>query len=279
MRIVAAFLLLTVFAGLAVFLTFTSSWGSLLVPHTTANEAAIVEEIATATPNWEGKFAVDVNQSVVLRSDPFAAAPTVGLLRKGDKVALQGCDPTGLWCQTEDGAWLVSYMIGTLPANLPVLGGVVVPVAKNAPTPIISDAIIEPTATPTEVPIALLLPTPTPVPTAPPQALVTDAANLRAGPGTTFAIVGSAGAGETLNLAGQSADGEWFQTDSGAWIAAFLLSEPPAGLPIIAGDSAQAIEAEAAPLLPSAPDAAVDTMIGDIASSDTDEVVPIEPAK
>lgn len=279
MRIVAAFLLLTVFAGLAVFLTFTSSWGSLLVPHTTANEAAIVEEIATATPNWEGKFAVDVNQSVVLRSDPFAAAPTVGLLRKGDKVALQGCDPTGLWCQTEDGAWLVSYMIGTLPANLPVLGGVVVPVAKNAPTPIISDTIIEPTATPTEVPIALFLPTPTPVPSVPPQALVTDAANLRAGPGTTFAIVGSAGAGETLNLAGQSADGEWFQTDSGAWIAAFLLSEPPAGLPVIAGDSGQTIEAEAAPLLPSAPDAAVNTTIGDIASSDTGEVAPVEPAK
>ena len=279
MRIVAAFLLLTVFAGLAVFLTFTSSWGSLLVPHTTANEAAVGEEIATATPNWEGKFAVDVNQSVVLRSDPFAAAPTVGLLRKGEKVALQGCDPTGLWCQTEDGAWLVSYMVGTLPVNLPVLGGVTVPVAKSAPTPFISDALLEPTAIPTEVPIALLLPTPTAVPTVPLQATVSDAANLRAGPGTTFAIVGSAGVGEALFLAGQSADGEWIQTDSGAWIAAFLLNDLPAGLPVIADDSGQATEADAALLLPSAPDTAVDAASGDIAASDAGETTPGEPAK
>lgn len=279
MRIVAAFLLLTVFAGLAIFLTFTSSWGSLLAPQATANEEVVVEEVATVTPTWEGKFAVDVNQSVVLRSEPFAAAPTVGLLRKGDKVALQGCDPTGLWCQTEDGAWLVSYMISTLPLDLPVLDGVAAPVAKGAPTPIISDAIIEPTATPTEVAIALLLPTPTPVPAARPQAIVSDAANLRAGPGTTFAIVGSAGLGETLLLAGQSADGEWIQTDSGAWIAAFLLSELPAGLPVIAEDSGQPTEAEVAPLLPAAPDVAVDTAIGGIASSDPGEVAPVEPAK
>lgn len=234
MRIVAAFLLLTVFAGLALFLTFTSSWGNLLLPHAATNEAATVVEEPTPTPNWDGKYAVEVNQPVVLRSDPFAAAQTVGLLRKGDKVALKGCDVSGLWCQTEAGEWFVSYMISVLPEGLPVLEGVKV---QAAPTkaPLVStpeSVALMPTATPSEAPAILLLPTPTPAPTLLPQAIVADAANLRAGPGTTYAIVGSADSGQSLSLTGQSTDGEWYQIDSGAWIAGFLLSEPPAGLPV-----------------------------------------------
>lgn len=243
MRIIAAFLLLSVFAGLALFLTFTSSWGTLLLPHAAANEAVTVVEEPTPTPDWEGKHVVEVNQPVVLRSDPFAAAQTVGLLRKGEKVALQGCDVSGLWCQTEAGDWFVSYMVGTLPEGLPVLEGVKVQAAptKAALIPTPDPAALMPTATPTAAPAILLLPTPTPAPTLLPQVVVADAANLRAGPGTTFAIVGSANVGESLSLTGQSADGEWYQTDSGAWIAGFLLSEPPTGLPVVDASADQVV--------------------------------------
>ena len=232
MRIVAAFLLLTVFGALAFFLTFTSSWGSLLMPHTAANDGAAVVEEPAPTLDWEGKYAVAVNQPIVLRSAPFAAAQTVGFLHKGERVALQGCDASGLWCRTEAGAWLVSYRVGTLPEGLPTLQGVSVQAAPTQtpllPTP--APALLLPT--PTQAPAIRLLPTPTPVSTALPQAIVSEAANLRAGPGTTYAIVGSANFGESLSLVGQSADGQWYQTGSGVWIAAFLLREPPAGLPI-----------------------------------------------
>lgn len=57
-------------------------------------------------------------------------------------------------------------------------------------------------------------------------------ANLRAGPGTNYAIVGSVPKGRTLQLAGQSADGRWYQLRSGEWIAAFLVTDAPA-LPIV----------------------------------------------
>lgn len=64
-------------------------------------------------------------------------------------------------------------------------------------------------------------------------------ANLRGGPGTSFAIVGGLSAGEAVQVIGQNAAGDWLQlrrAGGPAWAAAFLLSAPqcPAGftLPI-----------------------------------------------
>ena len=48
-------------------------------------------------------------------------------------------------------------------------------------------------------------------------------ANLRAGPGTTFAIVGSAQAGQPVTIIGTNAAGDWYQIGEGRWIAAFLV--------------------------------------------------------
>lgn len=58
-------------------------------------------------------------------------------------------------------------------------------------------------------------------------------ANLRAGPGTTFAIAGSAPAGAKVTIIEKNAVGDWYKLDSGKWIAAFLvtLSTPAAGTP------------------------------------------------
>lgn len=56
-------------------------------------------------------------------------------------------------------------------------------------------------------------------------------ANLRAGPGVTYAIVGQAAKGQSIQLTAKSADGRWYQVDSGAWIAAFLVDNAPA-LPV-----------------------------------------------
>jgi hypothetical protein len=47
--------------------------------------------------------------------------------------------------------------------------------------------------------------------------------NLRAGPGTSFQIVGRKRAGDTVTVVGQNNDGSWLQLDDGNWIAAFLV--------------------------------------------------------
>jgi uncharacterized protein YraI len=61
----------------------------------------------------------------------------------------------------------------------------------------------------------------------PAQGQTTKAANLRSGPGTTFAKVGSVPAGKTVAITGCNDDCSWYQLDTGAWIAAFLIK--PAG--------------------------------------------------
>ena len=79
---------------------------------------------------------------------------------------------------------------------------------------------------------------------------VLDNANLRAGPGTTFARVGGVKAGAQLLLVGRSSDGAWFKTSTGSWIAAFLVEGAGESLPVVEGDPA-------APLAAPAPDSAV----------------------
>jgi uncharacterized protein YraI len=57
----------------------------------------------------------------------------------------------------------------------------------------------------------------------PSQGTATAAANLRAGPGTGFAKVGSVTKGEIVEIAGCNTKCDWYQLDSGSWIAAFLV--------------------------------------------------------
>jgi hypothetical protein len=101
-------------------------------------------------------------------------------------------------------------------------------------------------ATPAAVPgLGGLLPTPTPAPqltstltstaslTATATSTVNDAANLRQGPGTTFAIAGRAQAGAPITITGRNATSDWLQLPDGTWIAAFLVDDAPGVLPMI----------------------------------------------
>lgn len=240
MRILSAVLLLAVFVGLAVFLTFTSSWGALWSSQVQETSTALAEEPSpTPTPDWSGKLAVDIVQPTVLRAAPAPAAEIVAVLRRGDRVALSGCNADLLWCQTEEGAWLLSYMVGDVPGELPVLdaAGLTVRDVRDAPTPT-PEPTPEPTLTPILEPmlqmnLLQLLPTPTPTP-AVVEAIALDTANLRAGPGTEFERVGGVQAGDALRLVGRLADGSWYQLENGAWIAAFLVEAPAAELPVVA---------------------------------------------
>lgn len=59
-------------------------------------------------------------------------------------------------------------------------------------------------------------------------------ANLRAGPGTNYAIVGSVQRADQLDLVGRTGDGSWYQLRDGRWIAAFLVQQGDAPLPTVA---------------------------------------------
>lgn len=52
-------------------------------------------------------------------------------------------------------------------------------------------------------------------------------ANLRSGPGTNYSLVGQVKMGDQVNPIARNAEGSWFKLDSGAWIAAFLVQNPP----------------------------------------------------
>ena len=62
----------------------------------------------------------------------------------------------------------------------------------------------------------------------------TTAANLRAGPGTEYAVVGLCPPGQTLAVTGQNADGSWLQLSSGAWVFSSLVDAVPGTLAVVA---------------------------------------------
>ena len=53
---------------------------------------------------------------------------------------------------------------------------------------------------------------------------VTKSANLRAGPGTNFAVVGGASPEDLVTIVGMNTGYDWYLLDSGKWIAAFLVT-------------------------------------------------------
>ena len=61
---------------------------------------------------------------------------------------------------------------------------------------------------------------------------VTRNANLRAGPGTSYAVVGTAAAGAAVVIVGENAAGDWYELEDGQWIAAFLVTTGDAAPPV-----------------------------------------------
>lgn len=88
-----------------------------------------------------------------------------------------------------------------------------------------------------------------------------DNANLRAGPGTTFAIVGQAPAGQAVQIAAISEDGGWYLLGSGAWIANFLVVEQPANVPVVNEQIQQAIQGDTATPVEATPEAPAATAV------------------
>ena len=62
---------------------------------------------------------------------------------------------------------------------------------------------------------------------------VTGVGKLRAGPGTDYAMTGQVGPRQTIRLIARTEAGDWYQVDTGSWIAAFLIDNAPADLPAV----------------------------------------------
>lgn len=62
---------------------------------------------------------------------------------------------------------------------------------------------------------------------APTSGVIVRSANLRAGPGTTYAISGAVKPGQDVTITAQNAAGDWYQLSTGQWIAAFLVKANP----------------------------------------------------
>lgn len=72
---------------------------------------------------------------------------------------------------------------------------------------------------------------------------VTHTSNLRAGPGTTYAIIGQASLGQQIDAVGRTANSEWYKLANGSWIAGPMIDVaqmqshlyPPPKTPLLQG--------------------------------------------
>ena len=77
-------------------------------------------------------------------------------------------------------------------------------------------------------------------------------ANLRSGPGKDYALAGSVTAGQALKIVAKNKAGDWYQLSDGKWIAGFLVTGVPAGLPVAGATTVAPTKAAVATARPAA---------------------------
>ncbi|MCE7986969.1 MAG: SH3 domain-containing protein [Caldilinea sp. CFX5] len=185
--------------------TYTLSVTKLLVGATTTLvmvclfcSSALAQAATTGT----------VNRNANLRAGPGTTFAVVGGASAGQTVTIVATNTTGDWYQLETGEWIAAFLVDGVNA---------VPTRMTPP---------DPTTPPSAQPTIAATPLP-----AQQTTTANRNANLRAGPGTTYAVIGAVQAGQMLKLAGRNADESWYQLANGPWIAAFLVGGAPAPPP------------------------------------------------
>ena len=185
-----------------------------------------------------------------LRAGPDISFALVGTVNGGQGIRIVAADASGNWYLLDNGAWIATFLVEGAPTDLPIATDELIAslpdpttltntVAITGTTAITSTAT--PTATnaitptPTTAPAGgglILVPTPTPTIAASIPPTVTTDANLRSGPGTEFPIIGGTITGQVLEIVARNADASWYLLSNGGWVAAFLVSSPPAAATI-----------------------------------------------
>lgn len=193
----------------------------------TAEETPAPGEIPAVfeTVSVTGTLASDAN----LRSGPGTTFDSVGTASLGDTIIIVGQNEAADWYITDTGDWIFATLVtAEIPEEFPVVDeqGVILsgPGAGQSVIPEAPDEEATPEPTPDDV---------SEPPPAGAQAVTNADANLRSGPGTNFAVVGSAPAGTTLTIVGRNSAGDWYQLADDSWIFGTLVENPPANAPIV----------------------------------------------
>jgi uncharacterized protein YraI len=172
----------------------------------TATEA--ITPTAQTTPTVEAAPAVSgvsliatsVIENANLRAGPGTNFAIVGQATAGQEVQVAAVSEDGGWYLLGNGAWIAGFLVAT----------------PEAPVPVVNDQILQAvTGQTAPAPTGVVTPT------------VTVDANLRAGPGTEFDVIGGTITGQAINIVGRNADGTWFRLDNGGWVFAALVANPP----------------------------------------------------
>ena len=142
---------------------------------------------------------VQIKIDVEVRSGPDTTSDIVVKLQAGDTVQPVAQTDDGQWLELAPGAWIPSSSVEGPVADLPV-------------------------ATPTPVPAPTALPAGT--------FRVKADAEVRSGPDTTYDIVETLQAGETVQPVTQASDGQWLELGAGKWIPSSSVEGPVADLPV-----------------------------------------------
>lgn len=213
----------------------------------TSTPATSVESVAT-TESVEPTNVISSEDQPLTVQLATAMTPTVTSSYTSEPVA----SPTET--STEENKEVVEPTASSTPASTMVSVSVnaVQPSTTNAPKPTstntaaptaVPTASATPTPTPTSIPSSTATPTGTftPVPTAtsastytPVRPIANKVSNLRAVPGTNYAILGQASIGQQLTIVGQNSVGDWYQLSEGHWIASSLVTNAPVALPVVA---------------------------------------------
>ncbi len=208
--------------------TLTESAVVTLTPTVTGTGAvtATLEPTPTATPfdiTSLNIVTVTVPVTANIRVAPELDAEIAQTVPGGTVLSVAAQNAAGDWLLLIDGNWIAVVVFGAAPPDLAT--------ANDAIEALLREAAANAPPTPTPLP-----PTPTPTPTATPtlppftpaNVTATTNANLRAGPGTTFDIVGNTAVGQVLVITARDATGGWLRIDSGNWIAVQLVNGLPA---------------------------------------------------
>lgn len=196
--------------------------------------AAAVSTVQALPKLQDVSTRVIVTDGANLRAGPGTTFARVGSVAGGDSLQVVGCNVDCTWLKTASGAWIAAELLADPPTMLPRIEATA---AQSAATVTPTTGSLKlPTATP---PARATTATPAVQASKATEAVTTEgpmttaSANLRAGPGTDFARVGGVQAGDALRLTGQTATRDWLQLADGTWIAAFLVENVSAELPVV----------------------------------------------
>jgi uncharacterized protein YraI len=218
-------------------------------PEITATEVTATEAVTTeattaatdvTTPTVAATLAPEINNiplinatantTANLRAGPGTTFTVVGQANPGQALQIAAVNEDGGWYLLGGNNWIASTLITEQLTNVPVVNDQILQALQGAaPT----EAVTPTEAATPEAPAA---PTTVVTPT------VTTDANLRAGPGTEFDILGGTVTGQAINIVGRNADGTWFRLDNGGWVFATLVANPPAqeSIPVVSNDGSPA---------------------------------------